>query len=151
MAWTHDGLFIWIYHYELMCISQLSYWLSILFNSWSANQVIGEPNVYPRYGDLTGTWASAGFVAEWIEVNSWNHNWIKYVTIIIEFVYSRQTKSIAWLLMSWWRRSQAKAAMILIMDTSKQAGPSCSLTDYECHFSEAWYEMQMHIHITVTS
>ena len=60
-----------------MCISQLSYWLSILFNSWSANQVIGEPNVYPRYGDLTGTWASAGFVAEWIEVNSWKHNWIE--------------------------------------------------------------------------
>lgn len=27
-------------------------------NSWSANQVVGEPNVYPSYGDLHGTWAS---------------------------------------------------------------------------------------------
>lgn len=27
-------------------------------HSWSANQVIGPPNVYPSYGDLRNTWAS---------------------------------------------------------------------------------------------
>ena len=25
---------------------------------WSANQVIGEPKVYPGYGDRSGAWAS---------------------------------------------------------------------------------------------
>jgi hypothetical protein len=30
-------------------------------NSWSADQIIGEPKVYPKYGDLEGTWAQSEF------------------------------------------------------------------------------------------
>ena len=25
--------------------------------SWSANQILGQPKVYPQYGDLSGVWA----------------------------------------------------------------------------------------------
>ena len=39
------------------------------FHSWSATQVIGEPDVYPEYGNIAGAWSSNGFVSEWIEVN----------------------------------------------------------------------------------
>lgn len=28
-----------------------------LFFSWSANQVVGPANIFPCYGDRTGTWA----------------------------------------------------------------------------------------------
>lgn len=36
---------------------------------WSANQVIGEPKVYPRYGDIQGSWASRSCTAnEFLEV-----------------------------------------------------------------------------------
>ena len=31
-------------------------WL-VLFSSWSANQVVGPPKVYPQYGDIHGAWA----------------------------------------------------------------------------------------------
>jgi speckle-type POZ protein len=38
-------------------------------NSWSANKVIGAPQVYPNYGDLTGTWAQGTCSSnEWIEL-----------------------------------------------------------------------------------
>jgi hypothetical protein len=30
-----------------------------LLNRWSAQTVIGQPRVYPQYGDLRGSWASA--------------------------------------------------------------------------------------------
>ena len=28
-----------------------------LFFRWDADQVLGEPNVYPDYGDIKGAWA----------------------------------------------------------------------------------------------
>merc|ERR1711868_87781 len=40
-------------------------------NSWGAIQVIGEPNVYPRYGDIQGAWAhrsASSGPGEFIEV-----------------------------------------------------------------------------------
>ncbi|MBN8707270.1 MAG: T9SS type A sorting domain-containing protein [Bacteroidetes bacterium] len=39
--------------------------------TWSANQVIGEPNTYPAYGDITTSWASAGggdIQREWLNL-----------------------------------------------------------------------------------
>ena len=37
--------------------------------SWSAKQVIGAPQVYPQYGDITGSWAQGNKDAnEYIEV-----------------------------------------------------------------------------------
>ena len=41
-----------------------------IFTSWSANKVIGPPDVYPQYGDLTNAWASQTVNnVEFIEVN----------------------------------------------------------------------------------
>ena len=38
-------------------------------DSWSAAKVIGAPQVYPRYGDIAGTWAQKNKDAnEYIEV-----------------------------------------------------------------------------------
>jgi len=40
-------------------------------STWSANQVIGEPNTYPAYGDITTSWASAGggdIQREWLNL-----------------------------------------------------------------------------------
>lgn len=38
-------------------------------SSWSANQIRGEPRVYPRYGDYHGSWAQQHTTGrEWIEV-----------------------------------------------------------------------------------
>jgi len=31
--------------------------------SWAANNVIGEPLVYPRYGDINGAWAQGTMTA----------------------------------------------------------------------------------------
>lgn len=28
--------------------------------SYSANQILGKPNVYPRYGNIAGTWTQNG-------------------------------------------------------------------------------------------
>ena len=28
-----------------------------MYCSWSANQILGQPKVYPQYGDLSGVWA----------------------------------------------------------------------------------------------
>ena len=37
--------------------------------SWGADQALGLPNVYPRYGDITGAWAQGNNSSnEWIEV-----------------------------------------------------------------------------------
>ncbi|CAF0750487.1 unnamed protein product [Adineta steineri] len=33
-------------------------------NTWSANQIIGPPKVYPRYGDLNGAWAQGHRAAD---------------------------------------------------------------------------------------
>lgn len=33
----------------------LFYWNNVN-SSYSAKQVLGKPNVYPRYGDIHGTW-----------------------------------------------------------------------------------------------
>lgn len=41
--------------------------------SYSAKQVLGKPNVYPRYGDIGGTWTQAAGQLDrvhFIEVNS---------------------------------------------------------------------------------
>ena len=38
--------------------------------SWSANKVIGKPQVYPNYGDIEGSWAQGNISAnEYIEVS----------------------------------------------------------------------------------
>ena len=40
------------------------------FFSWSADQILGPPKVYPEYGDLHGAWASEECnLQEFIEVN----------------------------------------------------------------------------------
>lgn len=40
------------------------------FFSWSADQILGPPKVYPEYGDLHGAWASEECnLREFIEVN----------------------------------------------------------------------------------
>ena len=57
----------------------------ICFGSWSAKQVIGEPNVYPTYGDHAGAWASKGFVSEWIEVNV--YHLCADLTIALAYLY----------------------------------------------------------------
>ena len=42
----------------------------LLFTSWSANKVIGPPDVYPQYGDFENAWASeSANSVEFIEVN----------------------------------------------------------------------------------
>ena len=28
-----------------------------MIGRWAANSVVGEPRVYPRYGDIIGAWA----------------------------------------------------------------------------------------------
>lgn len=41
-------------------------------SSYSAKQVLGKPNVYPRYGDSAGTWTQASGqlnTVHFIEVN----------------------------------------------------------------------------------
>ena len=45
-------------------------WTHTLLHSWSASQVVGHYNVYPKYGDYHGTWAQAKghFDKGWIEV-----------------------------------------------------------------------------------
>ena len=39
-------------------------------SSWAATQALGTPNVWPRYGDLTGAWApsSAANLADYLEI-----------------------------------------------------------------------------------
>ena len=40
------------------------------FCSWAADQVVGPPRVYPRYGDIQGSWAQGNHSDdEWIEVS----------------------------------------------------------------------------------
>jgi hypothetical protein len=40
-------------------------------SSWSANQIRGEPRVYPRYGDHHGSWAQQHTTGrEWIEART---------------------------------------------------------------------------------
>ena len=43
--------------------------------SWAADQVVGLPRVYPRYGDIQGSWAQGNKSDdEWIEVSQcWAH------------------------------------------------------------------------------
>ena len=38
--------------------------------SWSAKQILGPPNTYPKYGDLSTAWTSEtqDFYREWIEL-----------------------------------------------------------------------------------
>ena len=37
--------------------------------SWSAEQILGAPQVYPQYGDIAGAWAQKSLSnAEYIEV-----------------------------------------------------------------------------------
>ena len=44
--------------------------LLLLNYRWSARSVIGEPKVYPRYGDIHGSWATKVTDAhQFIEVN----------------------------------------------------------------------------------
>ena len=49
---------------------------NVLYSSWPASQVVGEPDVYPQYGDIAGSWAqdlsSASWPSEYIEVNYLN-------------------------------------------------------------------------------
>lgn len=43
---------------------------------WSANQVIGEPKVYPRYGDIQGSWAPRNCTQEYLEVERYIRKYI---------------------------------------------------------------------------
>lgn len=53
----------------IVILSTTSYQYLYALFSWGANQVIGEPKVYPNYGDLNGAWASQRYNGtEFIEV-----------------------------------------------------------------------------------
>lgn len=34
-----------------------------MLSSWAAENIIGEPRVFPRYGDLNGSWAQGNVTA----------------------------------------------------------------------------------------
>lgn len=42
---------------------------ALYFPSWSADQIVGEADIYPQYGDIQGGWETVGFDSEWIEVS----------------------------------------------------------------------------------
>ena len=73
--------------------------LRIFFNSsWPASQVVGEPDVYPLYGDIAGSWAqdlsSASWPNEYIEVlylkNIFYHHQQKLIRSYLEVEYNFQ-------------------------------------------------------------
>lgn len=56
-------------------------------DAWSANQILGAPDVYPAYGDHNKAWASHGADDrdEWIEVGFEQDEWVSGVEVYETF------------------------------------------------------------------
>ncbi len=63
LVWYRDDRLVW---------AEAARASSSYGSGWSADAVVGRPDVYPRSGDIAGAWAPATFgdtTAEWIEVD----------------------------------------------------------------------------------
>jgi hypothetical protein len=65
-------------------------------SGWGANQVIGEPRVYPRYGDLQGSWAPRDCTQEYLEVEFPEELFINAISIYETYNAGAVTDIGAW-------------------------------------------------------
>jgi hypothetical protein len=85
--WSEPLEFILFSGLKLRYVDQVQLYSSQYGGNWSATQLIGKPDVYPNYGDLPGSWASATPDAqrEFLELSFLNPNPIHGVVVFETF------------------------------------------------------------------
>ena len=73
--------------------------------SWSANQILRKPNVYPKYGYIEGLWITKNYNAkrDWISVGFKNSSpidsiylWESYYAGFVDSVFIKNTNTNQW-------------------------------------------------------